>query len=364
MLAGMHSTMLLKKSHQRLPQAVSRSGDIASIRRRLLRWYGLRRRDLPWRKTSDPYRIWISEVMLQQTRVQAVVPYYEEFLRRFPDVKRLARASERELLACWSGLGYYSRARNLQQAAQRIVAEHGGRFPGAIEAALELPGVGVYTASAVLSIAHGHPLPVVDGNVARVLARLYTVNADLKTAKGKRELLQLAAGLLSRRRPGDFNQAMMELGATICLPLQPDCAHCPIQSHCRAYRRKEVSRYPRLRRKSKPVLRRFVAALAQDKAGRVLLVQRPSNDKWLGGFWELPMWESPEGAPLPGLALEKRLGTVRHCITKNRLEVAVYGARFRERRHSAKWRWLPVDDFGNFPVSTIARKALALLRLP
>ena len=158
--------MRLKNSHRRLPLQASRRGETASLRRRLLRWYDLRRRDLPWRKTADPYRIWISEVMLQQTRVQAVVPYYEAFVRRFSDVKRLAQASERELLASWSGLGYYSRARNLQRAAQRIVVEHAGRFPGNFEAALKLPGVGIYTASAVLSIAYGQPLPVVDGNDA------------------------------------------------------------------------------------------------------------------------------------------------------------------------------------------------------
>jgi A/G-specific adenine glycosylase len=343
----------------RLPNPGGR--EIAGIRRRLLRWYDLQRRDLPWRKSTDPYRIWISEVMLQQTRVQAVIPYYENFLRQIPDVKKLATVSNRNLLAYWSGLGYYSRARNLQKAARIIVREHDGRFPRDFDAALKLPGVGIYTASAVLSIAYGSPIPVLDGNVARVLARLYAVTEDPKSAQGNKQFLQLAAGLISSRRPGDFNQAMMDLGATVCLPQLPDCRRCPIQQHCWAYQRNEVSRYPLPRRKSNSVLRRYIAALARDQAGNVLLVRRSNEDKWLGGFWELPMWETSESAPLPGLSLQNRLGIVRHSITKNRLEVTVFRASVRRSRYNALWRWHPTGKLGKLPITTITQKALRLV---
>ena len=332
--------------------------EATEIRRQLLRWYDLQRRDLPWRKTRDPYRIWISEVMLQQTRVQAVVPYYEDFLRQFPNVKKLAGASETELLTRWSGLGYYSRAHNLQKAARMMVREHGGRFPRNFAAALALPGVGEYTASAVLSMAYEEPLAAVDGNTGRVLARLYGVAVEPKSASGKSLFRRIAGRLISSRRPGDFNQAMMELGATVCLPRQPKCSQCPVRRNCLAYVRGEVEKYPLARRNAKPVLRRYIAALAQDVAGRVLLVRRPSNDKWLGGFWELPMWEPSKGALLPGLVLEKRLGTVRHSITGNRLEITVFGASVRALRHSAHRRWAATDEFRNLPITTITRKAL------
>ncbi|MBI4480801.1 MAG: A/G-specific adenine glycosylase [Acidobacteria bacterium] len=341
--------------HRRSPDS-----DLLSIRWRLLRWYDLHRRDLPWRNTADPYRIWVSEVMLQQTRVQAVVPYYENFLRYFPNVETLAAAPEDDLLACWSGLGYYSRARNLQKAARVILQQHGGKFPRDLEAALALPGIGRYTASAVLSIAYKLPLPVLDGNVARVLSRLYALAADLKSAGGEQRLRQLADKLISMRRPGDFNQAMMELGATICLPHRPQCEQCPIRRSCLAYVREEVKNYPPLRRKSTPVLRRYIAALVQDKAGRVLLVRRPAQAKWLGGFWELPMWEPAEKSAPSWLAVKQRLGTVRHSITDNRLEVAVFLASLRGRRPLADERWIAAAEFRDFPITTVTRKALAL----
>jgi A/G-specific adenine glycosylase len=330
-----------------------------AIRRKLLRWYDLYQRDLPWRKTNDPYRIWISEVMLQQTRVGAMIPYYHNFLRRFPTMARLARSSEKELLACWSGLGYYSRARNLRNAAKIIVETHDGKFPREVETALALPGVGKYTAAAVLSIAYGRPLPVVDGNVARVLARLFVVAEHPKTNEGSKAMWRLASELLSVRRPGDFNQAMMELGATVCLPRDPECGRCPIQAHCRASLRGEVVRFPLTRAKPATILRRFVAAVARDNEGRVLLVRRRGDDKWLRGFWQLPMWEPNREPPPPGLALRELLGTVRHTITENRLEIAVFRASFRGGVREES-RWLSLAEFRTFPVTTISRKALAL----
>ncbi|MCH7977983.1 MAG: A/G-specific adenine glycosylase [Acidobacteria bacterium] len=353
--------------------SIRKSNPESQIRQKLLKWYDLHKRSLPWRKTRDPYRIWVSEIMLQQTRVQAVVPFYERFVRLFPDVQALAAADEQRLLACWSGLGYYSRARNLQKAAQMIVREYAGSFPSDLRAALRLPGVGEYTAAAVLSIAYGVPLPVLDGNVARVLARLYALPDDPKTARGKKILRQWANALLSRRRPGDCNQAFMELGATLCLPRQPRCRQCPLRSHCLALRRNQVERYPAVRKQSKPVTRRFTTALAFDAAGRVLLVRRARTAEWMGGFWESPLWEenSREGAsrhqnlhrneePRNGIRLGSLLGHVQHTITSNRLHVAVYAARMDRRVVVPRERWVSLRQMNQLPVTTITRKALRL----
>jgi len=340
------------------------------LRRQLLRWYDRNRRDLPWRRTRDPYRIWVAEIMLQQTRVQAVIPYYEKFLLRFPDIRSLAEAKEEDLLACWSGLGYYSRARNLQKAAQAIVQEHKSHFPRDLPAALALPGIGRYTASAVLSIAYGAPLPVLDGNVARVLARLRALPVNARSASGRERLWQEADTLLSRRRPGDFNQALMELGATVCLPKQPRCPSCPLVKSCLAYARDEVAKFPESRRKSLPVLRHYVAALVRDRTGRLLLVRRPRQAKWLSGFWELPMWEQGKSIPpfsengkrtLAAVVLEKKLGTVRHTITDNRLRVEVFAAALRPHRKQPQGKWIAEERLGRYAVTTITRKAVALL---
>ncbi len=353
--------------------SIGKSNLESQIRQKLLKWYDLHKRSLPWRKTRDPYRIWVSEIMLQQTRVQAVVPFYERFVRLFPDVQALAAADEQGLLACWSGLGYYSRARNLQKAARVIVREYGGSFPIDSQAALRLPGVGEYTAAAVLSIAYGVPLPVLDGNVARVLARLYALPDDPQTARGKQIRRRWADALLSRRRPGDCNQAFMELGATLCLPRQPRCQQCPLRNHCLAFRRNQVERYPAVRQKSKPVTRRFTTVLVFDEAGRVLLVRRARTAKWMGGFWELPMWEgnSRKGSshhrnlqrnkePHNGIRMGKLLGRVQHTITSNRLHVAVYSAQMDRRVAAPRERWVSLRHIDRLPVTTITRKALQL----
>jgi A/G-specific adenine glycosylase len=319
--------------------------------------------------TQDPYRIWVSEVMLQQTRAQAVIPFYETFLLRFPTVDALADAKERDLLACWSGLGYYSRARNLQKAARVIVSQYEGLFPRELEEALALPGIGTYTAAAVLSIAYGIPLPVVDGNVARVLSRLFAMGADVRTNGGKQTLLKLAGELHSARRPGDFNQAMMELGATICTPQQPQCPICPLGKYCLAFSRNEVAKYPPLRRKEKPVVRLFVAALIMDGKGKCLLVRRPQDSRWMGGFWELPMNEgfAPDHSLLiseamseRGITLRTLLGRVRHTITTNKLEVSVFQASLVRVAQPRIEKWVSLRQINRLPVTTITRKALRL----
>src|SRR5712692_12103459 len=202
--------------------------ELAAFRRQLLGWFRQFQRDLPWRHTKDPYRIWLSEIMLQQTRVAAAIPYYERFLLRFPDVHSLAAAPEEEVLRLWSGLGYYSRARNSQKAAQLIVAKHGGEFPSRLEAVIALPGIGNYTAAAILSIAFGEKHAVLDGNVARVLARLGAIQGDLREQQRWQELQKNADRLLEPKSPGDWNQAVMELGATLCTPKSPQCLLCPV----------------------------------------------------------------------------------------------------------------------------------------
>ena len=251
---------------------------LKKFRRSLLTWFAARRRDLPWRKTKDSYRIWLSEIMLQQTRVAAVIPYYENFLARFPDVQSLARARAEAVLSHWAGLGYYSRARNLHSAAGEIVANHGGNFPNEHEAALALPGIGRYTAAAVLSIAYDKPLAVLDGNVARVLARLGALRGDLRAPSTWQKLESTAQDLLAQKSPGDWNQAMMELGATVCTPKSPKCGECPIATWCRARKLGIAEQLPEARKKRTTVQVTIAAAVLIDPKGRTLLVRHRDNE--------------------------------------------------------------------------------------
>jgi len=250
--------------------------DLTTFRRQLLAWFRQYQRDLPWRRTNDPYRIWLSEIMLQQTRVTAVIPYYERFLARFPDIHLLAAAPQEEVLRLWSGLGYYSRARNLHRAAQEIVAKHGGLFPRGEKDALELPGIGRYTAAAILSIAYGAKRAVLDGNVARVLARLFAVQGDLRDAKRWRSLQESANALLDPKSPGDWNQAMMELGATLCTPQTPQCLLCPVAQFCQARQLGLADSLPARRKKRAPEKIVLAAAVLLDPRGHTLLLPPPS----------------------------------------------------------------------------------------
>jgi A/G-specific adenine glycosylase len=248
------------------------------VRKRLLAWFRQFHRDLPWRRTRDPYPIWLSEIMLQQTRVAAVIPYYERFLERFPDVRALAEAPQEEVLRLWSGLGYYSRARNLQRAAQEIVAKHHGKFPRDFDEALALPGIGQYTAAAILSIACDAKHAVLDGNVARVLARLGAIRGDLREAKRWRGLQENADNLLDPKSPGEWNQAMMELGATVCTPRAPRCLLCPIAKFCRARQLGLAERLPEKRKKRASEEVTLAAAVFLDLRGRTFLLP-PSSLK-------------------------------------------------------------------------------------
>ena len=252
--------------------------ELATFRRQLLGWFRQFRRDLPWRRTKDPYRVWLSEIMLQQTRVAAAIPYYERFLERFPDVYALTAAPLEEILRAWSGLGYYSRARNLQKAAQQIVAKHGGKFPTRLEDTLALPGIGNYTAAAILSIAFGKKLAVLDGNVARVLARLDAIHGDIRRSQRCQELQKTADGLLEPKSPGDWNQAMMELGATLCTPKSPQCLLCPVAQFCEGRKLGIAESLPEKRQKRATVNVTLAAAVFLDENRRTLLLPAPARE--------------------------------------------------------------------------------------
>ena len=342
---------------------------LATLRRALLAWYRKHRRDLPWRRSQDPYRIWISEVMLQQTTVQTVRPYYEAFVGRFPTLGGLAAAPLEDVLARWSGLGYYSRARNLQRGAQAIQREHGGTFPRDLERALSIPGVGPYTARAVLSIAYGVRVPVVDGNVRRVLARVLALRG--KAWRSDKPYLAPAAALLAPRAPADWNQAVMELGATVCRPREPNCPACPLRRFCRSRAEGLVSQIPeaRLRRESQRV---EVAAALIEHAGRVLLVQRVAGPL-MAGLWELPQTSlASRGRDDLETELRARHGlrvkvgaplcTVRHAITYRRIQASVYAARLLRPlpRRAGLFRWVRRDELTGLPLSALTFKLLGL----
>jgi A/G-specific adenine glycosylase len=314
----------------------------------LLSWYAGARRDLPWRRTRDPYAIWISETMLQQTRVDTVIPYYERFLRALPTVASLAEAPEEQVLALWSGLGYYRRARMLHAAARRVAKSHGGSIPSDLEGLRGLEGVGAYTAGAVASIAFGKRAAVVDGNVARVLARLFAIEDDVKSARGNARVWRLAEGLVPDRESdsGDWNQALMELGATVCVPGTPKCGGCPLRDHCVAREAGTARELPRVPvRKVAREMKRVAIVLSSSKA--VLLARRRPNVLF-GGLWEppsAPSGESADGASretdLRGLALAlgieverlEAVGAVTHLLSHRRLQVEVLrGALGRSRR--------------------------------
>jgi A/G-specific adenine glycosylase len=305
-------------------------------RRALIAWYRRAARDLPWRKSRDPYRIWVSEIMLQQTQVATATPYYERFIARFPDARALAASPLDDVLALWAGLGYYRRARHLHAAAGVVVREHGGRVPDDPEVFAALPGVGRYTLGAVLSIGHGRALPLVDGNVARVFARWWARPWQVKRPADAKALWALAAEQLPARGAGEWNQALMELGATVCTPRAPRCGECPVSRHCRAFALGRVEAFPpAARRRATERVRRAVAWLERD--GRVLVVRR--RGALLDGLWEPPGVELAPGEDatralavlLRSLGIRATLADtgarVRHAITHRSIEVELWRGR-------------------------------------
>ena len=316
--------------------ARSSKAQAASLHRRLLDWYARFARDLPWRRTRDPYAIWVSEVMLQQTQVATALPYYRQFLRRFRTIRSLAAAPLSEVLAVWSGLGYYRRARLLHAAAATVVREHAGRVPSDADSFGGLPGVGRYTLGAVLSIAFDRALPVLDGNVARVYSRHFGLPVSVRTASGARTLWALAESLVPMRECGNWNQALMELGATICLPRTPKCGQCPLARTCKAKREGRVDELPPVAKRRATVPMRRAIAMVEWR-GKWLLERR--EGALLDGMWEPPGVELEDGeeagakleARLRALGVRVRLSDtgerVKHTITHRRIEVEVWRGR-------------------------------------
>ena len=339
-----------------------------ALREQLLAWYEENRRDLPWRRAQDSYAVWISESMLQQTRVETVIPYYERFMRRFPTVGTLAEADEDDVLGLWSGLGYYSRARRLHAAANVIVAEHGGAFPRDRREAEALPGVGAYTAGAVLSIAYDLCEPLVDGNVQRVLARCFAVEGVVTRAGPRREIEGLAAALVDDvRDPASWNQALMELGATVCLPRDPRCESCPVNGVCDARDRGQERALPELPPRPTPLNVELEVFLVEE-AGRVLMRRRGEGGR-MAGLWELPTRELSSGAPLlfPAdldltLLAREEVGELRHSITRHRITARVQRATYGGGELPQGWAWLEQHQREGLGVTGLTSKALTLGR--
>lgn len=306
------------------------------FRRKLLQWFDRHRRELPWRKDRDPYRVWVSEIMLQQTRVAAAVEHYKKFLVRFPSVEKLAAAKQSAVLAAWSGLGYYRRARMLHTAAKEIASGRSGRFPATAEELRALPGIGRYTSAAIASIAFGEPVAAVDGNVERVLQRL----CGLRMQNG--ELWQMAEYLLSRSRPGDSNQAMMELGATVCLPRQPRCLLCPVSEMCATRGELDYAHQPQRQRK------REIYYALDCRNESVFLVQRDKAATLMPGMWELPEIGGSNGSAVSFIKL-------RHSITVTDYLVHVVRCRAPE---GAVGRWVSKSRITRLPLAGLARKIL------
>ena len=335
----------------------ARSGVERALAASLLAWYRRHRRDLPWRRTADPYSIWVSEIMLQQTRAETVIPYYRRFLERYPTVEALAAASEPEVLALWSGLGYYSRARNLLRAARRITAA--GAFPRDYAGLRALPGIGDYTAAAMASIAFQLPHAVVDGNVLRVVARIRNDAADIAAPRTRLRFREIAQAWLDPRHPGLFNQALMELGAAVCLPKNPRCSVCPLAAGCLARARGTAAELPVKRRDAEPV-RLAGAMLVIRRGGRILLRQREAAARRMPGFWDLP---APED--LPDARAMERLGACRHTITHYHYNLSVMAAALPGSGIPATgtFGWFTPEQLDAIPLSTTARKGLRIAGL-
>ena len=354
--------------------------ELAAFRKQLLGWFRQFQRDLPWRRTKDPYRIWLSEIMLQQTRVAAAIPYYKKFLQRFPNVHALTNAEQEEVLRMWSGLGYYSRARNLQKAAQQIMTNHGGQFPARLEDALALPGIGNYTAAAILSIAYGKQLAVLDGNVARVLARHGAIHGDIREPQRWVQLQETANGLLDPKSPGDWNQAMMELGATLCTPKSPQCLLCPVAQFCEGRKQGIAEFLPEKRRKRATVQIILAAAVLVNGKGETVLLPPPQNAKEKASVDHIPtlvsrMWHFPTvsvtGEPAATLAsfLGKTMprvqtgkwrlvpaGKVRHAVTYRAITLLPFLIEARKIPFLQGAKQVPLNDISSLPVSNLTRK--------
>lgn len=350
------------------------------VQMRLLSWARSCLRDLPWRRQRDPYRVWVSETMLQQTRVETVIPYYERWMARFPTVEALARADLQEVLKCWEGLGYYARGRNLHRSAQIVVAQYGGQLPDNHADLMALPGMGPYTAGAILSIAFGHDAAALDGNVRRVLCRLFAIDADPRRPEMRQMLWALAGSLVPSQDGGLFNEGMMDLGATICTPKSPGCPHCPLGELCQGYASRSPESYPR-RIHRRPLPHYRVAAAVTWRDGRILIAQRPLHGL-LGGLWEFPGGKVEPGETLPeclkrelreemdiDIDVGRQLTVVRHAYTHFRVTVYAFEGSYRCAQDPKPigvrdWRWVTLADLDQYAFPVVDQRIIAVLRNP
>ena len=350
--------------------------ELGKLRQELMGWFVEKQRDLPWRKTSNPYFIWVSEVMLQQTQVQTVIPYYHRFIKRFPTVDALAASNLNEVLKSWEGLGYYARAGNLQKAAKIVSKEFNSRIPEDYGTFLKLPGVGDYIAAAVQSIAFGKPVATVDGNVKRVLSRLFRIDQVVNQASSKRHFVEAANKILDRKRAGDFNQAVMELGALICKPSTPVCQECPVHPFCQSYKYKTVAEFPR-RTKRKPIPSFKIAVGVVLKKNRMLITLRKSEGL-LGGLWEFPGGKTEDGESAGQscvreikeetnleIKVEHSLAVIRHAYTHFKIVMEVFicqhvSGRVRLNGPVAH-RWIRFKDIPKYPFPKANHKVFPLL---
>ncbi|MCE9556847.1 MAG: A/G-specific adenine glycosylase [Planctomycetes bacterium] len=361
-----------------LPSVTWRS----AVRRRLLAWYGHNAREMPWRKAKpDPYHVWLSEIMLQQTQVATVRPYFERFIAALPTIQRLAAAELERVLRLWEGLGYYRRARQLHAAAQQIVREHGGSFPHDPEAVRALPGIGRYTAGAILSIAFGLREPILEANTRRLYARLLALRDDPTSTSSEQLLWQFAESLLPRREPGELNQALMELGSLICTPRQPKCDICPLQAHCPTAHAGLQEKIPLPKRKPAPT-RVSAAAVAIRRRGRVLLIRREGHGRF-GGLWDFPRVEltatdGPAAKRQLADQIEELCGvrpvelthvtTIQHTVTRFRItldcylaEPAVGKSNGHKNGAGTTVRWVPKGELSDLPLSATGRQLAHLI---
>lgn len=337
----------------------------------LLTWYQADNRDLPWRKDQDPYKIWVSEIMLQQTRVETVIPYFNRFISLFPTPEALAEAAEEDVLKVWEGLGYYSRARNLQAAVKEVTADYGGKVPDTEKEIRSLRGIGPYTAGAILSIAYGKPVPAVDGNVMRVMSRLLTLYDDIAKPKARIQIENILRDLIPKEDAGDFNQALMELGATVCTPKNPQCLTCPVLSHCHARAEGVESLLPVKAKKKPPRTERWQTAVIVDADGRVLIQKRPETGL-LANMWEFPMLASDEHSgkealidaltqKFSGIAVDHVTHTqqVRHVFSHIVWEMDVFLVRLKNRVSlSGDELMMPPEELTYYPFSVSHQKII------
>ena len=338
---------------------------------KILRWYARHGRELPWRDSPDPYAVWVSEIMLQQTRVEAVIPYFERWMKRFPNVRELAAASEQDVLSLWEGLGYYSRARNLYKAARMVVDDYGGDLPREVAALRKLPGIGRYTAGAIASMAFGMDVATLDGNLRRVFARVFDVAEPADAPVGEKILWALAEAHLPKGRAGDFNQALMDLGASLCLPRNPACLLCPLRDLCKARLLGVQEQRPVLKPKAE-VPHYTVTAAVVLREGKILLAKRPSKGL-LGGMWEFPGGKVEKGESLEDclvreireeLAVQIRVGedfgVYRHAYTHFRITLHAFLCELTEGEpqplEAAELAWVSPADLGNYPMGKVDRQ--------